>query len=158
MEENINAQQGGVVESAPHLEETKNIIWAETIPRTNLVTFVTACLLLGVMNSVLKNNDLGDTGYLSLLIPEIIIFALFVLFENFVLSKKFSASSASVDKMLSGLITTRDIFFIVLCSPFVGMLLYFFLLFGWIPFVAYIVLIVKRFWQMKKGKEEGKTT
>lgn len=159
MEENLNSQQAaGEASTSPAPEELErsNIIWIKKIPKMN-TNFLLVAVIMLLASCVLSFLAVGRIeqirSYLSLMFPLLVKFMIFVLIENKVLSKKFATSTSSLDGKLIALITMRNAYFVVMLSPFVGMLYFYSLFVSWIPFLIYIVLIWMRLKEVKKADE-----
>ena len=126
-------------------------MWAKGIPRTNNVFMVISLLLVFGLDLfiIISSPDLRPFWYMML--GVLAVFAVFFCLENFVFSKKFADTSASVDKGISVVVVLRNLLFILNFIPFIQLLGLAAIVYGgWILGIIYIGLIIARFNQTKK--------
>jgi hypothetical protein len=120
--------------------------WSKTIPVINYIFFgLSLALILGVdVPIVVQSSELS--GFLMVMFVVLAVFAIFLVLENFVFSKKFASTHSGIDVGLNILIVIRNVIFLLNFIPLIqllGLVGIFYV--GWLILILYIIFIIYRF-------------
>lgn len=135
----------GMLNQIVATESTNNIIWAKEIPRTNKVFLIFFLLLVFGVDLMIILNSPDLFGFWVIMLVLFVGFCVFFYIENYIFSKKLTASRSSLDSWIFLVVILRNLLFLLNFILFIQLL-------GLIGLptagsgllVAYIVLIVLR--------------